>query len=106
MMNEIIGGILALLPGASAVAVPDTLESRFWVALMVNTVFFTGMAQASVILAAIYRTTRSQWSPGFERLAFSGIYFLPLSLGLIVVALWGGHDVLYSWARNLSVRWR
>ncbi|RMH57678.1 MAG: hypothetical protein D6679_06120 [Candidatus Hydrogenedentota bacterium] len=77
----------------------NELIGRLWSALLVNTLFFTGIAQAGIVFSAIYRTTRSRWSPGLERLGFSGIRFLPISL-LLLAVLFLGHQHLYSWTHE------
>lgn len=93
-------GMLSQLITAAADAhvVEDSVVTRFWIAMLVNTVYFTGLAQAGVVLSAIYRTARSKWSCGSERIGFNGLYWLPLSVVLVGIIGVFGANHLYPWA--------
>lgn len=67
---------------------------RAWQALLVNALFFTGLAQAGVVLSALLQVTAARWARPLKRTAEATAAFLPLALLLLVVLLAGAG----SWA--------
>lgn len=67
---------------------------RAWQTLLVNFLFFAGLAQAGVVLAAILHVTSANWARALKRTAEATAAFFPISLGLLFV-LFGG---LTTWA--------
>ena len=64
-------------------------ETRAWQILLVNFLFFGGLAQSGVVISAIMQTTSARWGRGLKRTAEATVAFLPVSLILLVVLLAG-----------------
>ena len=62
---------------------------RAWQALLVNTLFFSGLALAGVVLAALLQLTAARWGRPLKRAAEATSAFLPAALLLVVVLLAG-----------------
>ena len=62
---------------------------RAWQSLLVNFLFFGGLAQAGVVLSAIMRVTSSRWGRGLKRTAEATTAFLPVAFLLLLVLLAG-----------------
>ena len=75
---------------------PKTREPRSgaWQALLVNFLFFAGLAQAGVVLSALMQVTSSQWGRALKRLSEATVAFLPVAFGLLVVLFFG----IATWA--------
>lgn len=67
---------------------------RVWQALLVNFLFFAGLAQAGVVLSAILQATSARWGRPLKRLAEATAAFFPVSLALVCILLVG----ISSWA--------
>ncbi|OIO94509.1 MAG: hypothetical protein AUJ92_09885 [Armatimonadetes bacterium CG2_30_59_28] len=67
--------------------------------LLVNFLFWTGVAQGAFIWAAILRTAQATWAAGVNRLAHAFVGFLPFSLLLYAVLYVGRHHWL-TWLRH------
>lgn len=85
-----------VLAGAAAfvhgVALGDA--RRAWQALLVNFLFFTGLAQSGVVLSALVQATSARWARPIKRVAEATAAFLPVSALLLAVLLLG----LPAWA--------
>jgi len=90
----VIAGLLMFIVG---LAVGNA--ERTWEAFLINTVFWGGMAQAGVILAAIWQVTDAKWSRPFKRLAEAFGSFLPVSFFMFVLVFFGAGS-LYEWVEN------
>ena len=90
-----LAGWLALA-GAAAFAYGAAFgdAARAWQALLVNFLFFTGLAQAGVVLSALVQLTSARWARPLKRAAEATAGFLPVSLLLLAVLLAG----LPAWA--------
>ena len=82
----------AVLAGAVAFVV-GALSGRpqeAWTALLVNWLYWMGLAQAGVVWAATLRLAGARWSGPVERLGEACVAFLPvaLALGVVVAAGW------------------
>ena len=62
---------------------------RAWQALLVNTLFFSGLALAGVVLSALLQLTAARWGRPLKRAAEATSAFLPAALLLVVVLLAG-----------------
>ena len=62
---------------------------RAWQALLVNTLFFGGLALAGVVLSALLQLTAARWGRPLKRAAEATAAFLPAALLLVVVLLAG-----------------
>ena len=64
-------------------------STRAWQSLLVNFLFFGGLAQAGVVLSAIMQVTSSRWGRALKRTAEATSAFLPVSFVLLLVLLAG-----------------
>ena len=62
---------------------------RAWQGLLINLLFFSAVAQAGPVLAAIYHLTEAKWGGRVMRLALGLGSFLPISFILFAVLLLG-----------------
>ncbi len=62
---------------------------RAWQALLVNFLFFGGLAQAGVVLSCILQVTSARWGRPLKRVAEATAAFLPAAFGLLLVLLAG-----------------
>ena len=67
---------------------------RAWQALLVNVLFFAGLAQAGVVLSALLQLTAARWARPLKRAIEATAAFLPAALLLVVILLAG----LGNWA--------
>lgn len=97
-----IAGILAgfLAVGALTFLLGVLAEQpvRVWEIYLVNFLFWTGLAQAGVVFAAIYDLCNARWGPVIKRVAIGMGSFLPVAL-LLYVPLFFGRYWLYPWVR-------
>lgn len=90
----VVAGAGAFLYGA---ALGDA--RRAWQALLVNMLFFAGLAQAGVALSALLQLTKARWGRPLKRMIESTAAFLPAALLLTAIlaagagnwAPWAGH---------------
>jgi len=83
----LVGFVAGLLLGES---------QRTWQIYFVNFLFWSGLAQGGVIMAAVYRITNAHWGDHFRRIGEGMIAFLPLSFVLYVILVAGGGG-LFPW---------
>ena len=62
---------------------------RAWQSLLVNFLFFAGLAQAGVVVSAILQATSARWGRSLKRLAEATAGFYPVALVLLLVLLLG-----------------
>ena len=67
---------------------------RAWQALLVNFLFFAGLAQAGVALSAMLQTTSARWGRSLKRMSEATAAFLPVAFGLLLILLLG----ISTWA--------
>jgi hypothetical protein len=72
-------------------------ESRAWQAFLTNWLFFTTIASAGVMFAAVQRIVTARWSRGVIRFMEGFVAFLPFAaVGLLLIIFFGkGH--IYPW---------
>jgi Ni/Fe-hydrogenase subunit HybB-like protein len=93
----VVAGIVAFI---ASVLGPD--PGRGWRALLVNFLFWTGLAQAAVVWAAVFRTTTARWTPAVSRLGQATLPFLPISL-LLLIVLYFGRRYFLLWIGDPSI---
>lgn len=85
-------GIIAFVVGLR-----EGVQSRVWQVYLVNLLYFTGIAQGAIVLAAICYLTQGRWGGlALYRLAEAFFWFLPLGF----VLFWGlyfGRDYIFPW---------
>lgn len=95
-----LGGLLAV--GVVAFLTGLLLDpGRAWQVYLVNFLFWSGLAQGAVVLAAIYHVVKAGWGPPIRRLAEGMAAFLPVSL-LLFFPLYFGLDLFLSQVRELN----
>ncbi|MCY4075452.1 MAG: hypothetical protein OXH04_08500, partial [Acidobacteria bacterium] len=62
---------------------------RAWQALLVNFLFFGGLAQAGVVFSCILQVTSARWGRPIKRVAEATAAFLPVAFVLLLVLLAG-----------------
>lgn len=72
---------------------------RTWEALLINVVFWGGMAQAGVMLSVIWQITDAKWGRPFKRLAEGFGAFLPVTFLMFILVFFGG-KYLYEWVEH------
>jgi Ni/Fe-hydrogenase subunit HybB-like protein len=72
---------------------------RAWEIYLVNFLFWTGLAQAGVVFAAIYDLCNARWGHVVKRVAIGMGSFLPVAL-LMYIPLFFGRYWLYPWVRD------
>ncbi|MFQ5973879.1 MAG: molybdopterin oxidoreductase, partial [Alphaproteobacteria bacterium] len=73
--------------------------TRAWQALLVNFLFFAGLAQAGVVFSALVQATSAGWGRSLKRTAEATAAFLPVAFGLLIVLL-VGVSALAPWVRE------
>ncbi|MBI1987329.1 MAG: hypothetical protein HYS70_03140 [Nitrospinae bacterium] len=76
---------------------PEAL--RAWEAFLINFLFWSGIAQSGIVLAAILQVTDARWGRPIKRLSEGFAAFLPISL-LLFPILFLGREALFPWVRT------
>ena len=79
----------------------DALHTRFWSNFLHNSMYFTGIAFAALLLWTMGILTYGMWYVAFKRLweAYSMFLIVGLILMLVIVGgVWGHYHHLYHWA--------
>ena len=90
----VVLGILTFIGGLAMGS-----AERTWEALLINTIFFGGMAQAGVMLSVIWQITDAKWGRPFKRIAEGFGAFLPVAFLMFMLVFFGGH-YLYEWVEH------
>jgi hypothetical protein len=86
-------GILLFIVGAA------TGQDRAWHAWHVNWLFFTVIASAGVVLAAVQRITTARWSRAVIRISEANVAFLPVAFVMLLATIVGkGH--IFHWVHE------
>ncbi|MBF0289503.1 MAG: molybdopterin oxidoreductase [SAR324 cluster bacterium] len=72
---------------------------RTWETLLINVMFWGGLAQSGVIWAVIWQLTDAKWARPFKRMAEGFGAFLPVCFFLFILVFFGSH-VLYEWVEH------
>lgn len=76
---------------------------RFWVNILINNFYFTGMALSGLFFLALQNITNSSWMRSYQRLPEAMMGFLPVGLVLVLFGLFGSHT-LYEWTHTELVK--
>ena len=71
---------------------------RAWQILLVNFLFFAGLAQAGIVLSALFHATSAIWARPLKRVAEATAAFFPVSFVLLLILFLG----LPTWASPSS----
>ena len=86
-------GVLAFLGGLFG------SPERTWQAYFVNFLFWSGLAQGGIVMAAVYRITNAHWGDQFRRIGEGMVLFLPVSL-LLYLLLIAGSGNIFPWIED------
>jgi hypothetical protein len=87
---------VALLSGVAGFLFGPGHPREPWIALLVNFLFWTTLAQGAVVWAAVLRLAGTRWGAPLIRVGEGAVAFLPLSL-LLLLALYPGRALLLPW---------
>jgi hypothetical protein len=76
--------------------------TRMWQIYLVNFLLWTGIAQGGVIFSAALELTNARWGDKMRQVAESLVYFLPVSLILLLVMLLGT-DHIFPWISKVEI---
>lgn len=76
---------------------------RAWGSFAINSIFWLGIAEGGVVLAAAIRLTNGRWGGPIMRLGESLSSYLPIGIGLMVVLLVAGIGTYLPWVRHPDV---
>ncbi|MDH4121321.1 MAG: polysulfide reductase NrfD [Deltaproteobacteria bacterium] len=88
-------GLLAFIAGVST-----GNAERAWEALLLNTLFWGGIAQAGVMLGVIWQITDAKWGRPFKRVAEGFAAFLPAALVMFLLIILVGNSYLFEWVEH------
>jgi Ni/Fe-hydrogenase subunit HybB-like protein len=78
--------------------------TRAWGAYAINVIFWLGLAQAGVVLAAAIRLTNGKWAGPIQRIGESFSSFMPVGFVLMLVLLVGGIWSVLPWTQHVNPR--
>lgn len=84
-----LGTVVALATGGTAA----------WAMLLVNFLYWTGLAQGMLVWNAAFRTGQATWPEGVNRLGRAAVGFLPTSLGIFLL-LFLGREHWLTWIHH------
>jgi len=90
----LVVGVLGMILFAVGAA---TGEARAWQAFLMNWLFFTTIASAAVMFAAVQRIVTARWSRGVIRFLEGFVAFLPIAAVGLLVIVFGGKGHIYPW---------
>ena len=70
-----------------------------WETLLVNFLFWSGIAQAGVVLSALLQVTSARWGRPLKRVAEATAAFMPVSF-LVLLVLFLGQAVILPWVQE------
>jgi hypothetical protein len=74
-------------------------HDKTWWMLLVNFLFWTGLAQGMVVWSAIFRAAQATWTPAVNRLCHAAVHFLPVSL-VFFILLSLGREHWLTWLHH------
>lgn len=92
--------VLAVLGLAVFIAGAATGQERAWQAWHVNWLFFTVIASAGVMLAAVQRITTARWSRSVVRITEANVAFLPAAFVMLLVTIFLGKAHIFPWVHE------
>jgi Ni/Fe-hydrogenase subunit HybB-like protein len=81
-----------------------TQPLRAWGSFAINTIFFLGLAEGGVTLAATIRLTNGRWGGPIQRVAESLSAFLPFGFALMTILLVAGIWTYLPWTKHVNPR--
>ena len=77
--------------------------ARFWVNLVINNFYFTGMALSGLFFLALQNLTKSSWMRPYQRVPEAMMGYLPYAFVFVLIGLLGSHT-LYEWTHTELVK--
>ena len=77
---------------------------RAWGSWTINTLYFLGIAQGGVVLAAAMRLSNGRWGGPMMRIGESFSSYLPFGIGTMLVLLVGGIWTYLPWTHHVDPR--
>ena len=77
----------------------EAVRVRVWETLLVNFLFWSGIAQAGVVLSAVLQLTAARWGRPLKRVAEATAAFMPVSF-LVLLVLFMGQSVILPWVQE------
>lgn len=96
---SLIVGVLGLVLFVVGAA---TGQARAWQAWHVNWLFFTSIASAGVLTAAVQRITTARWSRAVVRIMESLVLWLPIAFVMVLLTVSLGKGHIFPWTHELS----
>jgi hypothetical protein len=81
-----------------------TQPLRAWGSYAINTIFFLGLAEGAITLAAAIRLTNGHWAGPIQRIGESLVSFLPFGFGLMTILLVAGIWTYLPWTHHVDPR--
>lgn len=96
LLLSIVGIVIGLIGlGISfGLAAYDT-----WIWLIIFFVIFSGYVNALLVTAAVFRTVQAKWTPAFNRIGHSALFFTPI-LFLVLIVLMAGCTAYMPWIKH------
>lgn len=77
--------------------------TRFWVNLVINNFYFTGMALSGLFFLSLQNLTKSSWMRSYQRIPEAMMGYLPVAFVFVLIGLFGSHT-LYEWTHAELVK--
>ncbi len=91
--------VTGLLVVTASILISGPGASRIWANILMNNVFFTGIALGAAFFIAVHRVAWSGWHIIIQKIPDSMTTFLPVALILMLLIYFGMND-LYSWTET------
>ena len=92
---------LSVVIGVLGLAIGFRIMPRdTWVWLLVNFVFFAGVAHGAFVWSAVFRVAQARWTPAINRMGHSMLAYVPVLL-IALVALLSGVREYVPWVRHV-----
>lgn len=95
MLKQYLWGAIAIGMIVSLISYFHT-PTRFWVNLVINNFYFTGMALSGLFFLSLQNLTKSSWMRAYQRVPEAMMGYLPVALVLVLIGLFGSHTI-YEW---------
>jgi hypothetical protein len=95
-MTGFLGLVVLVAAVIFAIGVRSADAPRVWSIYLVNLVFWSALAATGPAIAGMMQLTEARWSPTVRRIALTTAGFLPVSLLLLLILVFG-RKALYPW---------
>src|SRR5258708_9722171 len=95
---SLVGVFLIVLGAIVAIYGVYTAPERTWPSLLLDGFYITALCVAAMFFLATQRVTGARWSASLRRVPEAFLPIVPVA-ALLILALFFGRHVLYSWSR-------